>query len=226
MPIKTSQTFISGTNTHNITIYSNPPDSKKYPVVFLLHGNFGLVSPYGDQIQNFANDLANLGYITAVPHYYLDNKSHLDDTVPKVQILADAIATVVNRAEVDPNRIGLVGFSLGATTAMSYISSTSSIGLKVLADFFGFTTSTIQAGISRFPPTIIFHNVNDRIVSVQNSEKIEQLLASNKIDHQLVTYDEKWQEVNHAFQPGKFADVDSRTQTVDWLAKHLPPTGN
>jgi dienelactone hydrolase len=153
MPIKTSETFISEKNTHNITIYSNPPDSKKYPVVFLLHGNFGLVSPYGDQIQSFANDLANLGYTTAVPHYYLDDKSHLDDTVPKVQILADAIATVVNRAEVDPNRIGLVGFSLGATTAMSYISSNASTGVKVLVDFFGFTTPTIQAGISRTYPT-------------------------------------------------------------------------
>lgn len=226
MPIKISETFISGSITYNITIYSNSPDSKKYPVVFLVHGNFGLVSPYGDQIQSFANEVATLNYITAVPQYYLDNKPHLTDTVPKVQILTDAIETVVNRADVDPNRIGLVGFSLGATTAMAYISSNSSAEVKVLTDFYGFTTSTIQAKISSFPPTIIFHNINDRIVPVQESEKIAQLLASNKIEHQLVTYDEKWQEVNHAFQPGKFADVDSRTQTVDWLAKHLPPTGN
>lgn len=226
MPIKTSETFISEKNTHNITIYSNPPDSKKYPVVFLLHGNFGLVSPYGDQIQSFANDLANLKYITAVPQCYLDDDPHLTDTVPKVQVLTDAIATIVRRSAVDPSRIGLIGFSLGATTAMSYISSTSSTGVKVLADFFGFTTPTIKAGISNFPPTTIFHNINDRIVPVQESEKIEQLLASNKIEHQLVTYDEKWQEVNHAFKPGEPTDVDSRLKTIDWLAKHLPPTGN
>lgn len=226
MPIKTSETFISGSNTYNITIYSNSPDSKKYPVVFLVHGNFGLVSPYGDQIQSFANDIATLNYITAVPQYYLDNKPHLTDTVPKVQIITDAIATVVNRADVDPSRIGLVGFSLGATTAMAYISSSSATGVKVLASFFGFSDSTIQAEIFRFPPTIIFHNINDRIVLVEQSEKIEQLLATNKIEHQLIKYDEKWQEVNHAFQPDGDADVDSRLKTADWLAKYLPPIGN
>jgi hypothetical protein len=30
--------------------------------------------------------------------------------------------------------------------------------VKVLADFFGFLTPTIQAGVGKFPLTAIFHN--------------------------------------------------------------------
>jgi carboxymethylenebutenolidase len=220
-----SETFASGGNNYNITIYSSPPDGKKYPVVLFLHGNFGLVSPFGDQIQNFAKDLANSGYVTAVPQYYLNNQSHPTDIVPKVQVLTDAILTVVNHPSVDPNRIGLVSFSLGAATAMTYISSNPPQQIKVLADFFGFITPEIKAGISKFPPTIIFHNQNDLIVPVQNSKDIDQLLPST-INHKLFTYDEEWLSVNHAFQPGKNADTDSRSKTIDWFVKYLPPIGN
>lgn len=220
-----SATFISGGNTYKITVYPAPPDGKKYPVVFLPHGNFGLGFPYGDQIQSFAKDLASRGYMTAVPQYYQDDKPHLTDTVPKVQILTDAILTVASRLGSDPNRLGLIGYSLGATTAMTFISSNPLAKVKVLADFFDFITPAIQGGISSFPPTIIFHNKNDRIVPVKDSEEIDRLLPST-IEHQLVTYDEQWQEVNHAFKPTGASDVDSRSKTVNWFTKHLPPTGN
>jgi carboxymethylenebutenolidase len=208
------------------TIYSSPPDDKKYPVVLFLHGNFGLVSPFGEQIQSFAKDLANLGYVTAVPQYYLDDEPHLTDTdtVPKVQILTDAISAVVNNPAVDSERIGLVSFSLGAATAMSYISSNPPQQIKTLADFFGFITPGIKAGISNFPPTIIFHNQNDIIVPVQNSKDIDQLFPGT-IQHKVVIYNEQFPPANHAFQPGGNADIDSRLQTVSWFKLHLPPTG-
>ncbi len=218
-----SETFTSGGNTYKITVYPAPSDGKKYPVVFLLYGNFGLVSPYGDQIQGFARDLSGRGYMTAVPQYYLDDDPHPDDTVPKVQILTDAISTVASRLEADPNRLGLIGYSLGAATVMNFISSNTSAKVKVLADFFGFITPTIRGGISSFPPTIIFHNKNDLIVPVHNSEELDRLLPKT-IKHQLVIYDEQWQEgFNHAFKPTRAADVDSRLKTVNWFTKHLPP---
>lgn len=222
-----SQTFISKGNTYKITLYSTPPDGKKYPVIFLLHGNFGLGSPYGDQIQSFAKDLAKQGYMTAIPQYYQDDEPHLTDidTVSKVQILTDAISTVSGHMGADPKRLGLIGYSLGAATAMTFISSNPSVKVNVLADYFGFITPAIRSGISSFPPTIIFHNKNDLIVPVQNSEEINRLLPST-IEHQFVKYDEKWQEVNHAFEPDGTADVDSRSKTEDWFTKHLPPTGN
>jgi carboxymethylenebutenolidase len=219
-----SETFVSAGKTYKITIYAAPSDGKKHPVILLVHGNYGLGAPYGDPIQHFARDLAGKGYMTAVPQYYEDDHPHLEDTVPHDQTLADAIAALASRAGADPNRLGLIGFSLGATTAMTFIASNPPGTVKVLADFFGFLTPTIRGGVSSFPPTIILHNKNDRIVSVQNSEELDRLLPRT-IDHQFIPYDEQWQEVNHAFKPGGAADVGSRSKTTDWFTKHLFPTG-
>ena len=38
----------------------------------------------------------------------------------KDRILADAIAAVVGRVDADADQLGLIGFSLGATTAMTF----------------------------------------------------------------------------------------------------------
>lgn len=220
-----SDTFISDVNTYRITVYPSPSDGNRYPIVILVHGNFGLVSPYGDQIQSFAKDLADLGYLTAVPQYYQDDEPHPNDTNPKDQILTDAISAVTNRPEADPNRIGLIGFSLGAATAMTFIASNSPGKVKVFADFFGFIPPIIQGKVANFPPTTIFHNKHDKIVEIQNSKNLSNLLSSAKIEQQFVEYDEKWLRVNHAFEPNGFADVNSRSKTIDWLIKYLPPTG-
>ncbi|MBA2592700.1 MAG: dienelactone hydrolase family protein [Pseudomonadota bacterium] len=220
-----NETFVSAKTTYKITIYPAPSDGKKHPVILLVHGNFGLGDPYGAPIHGFAKDLAGLGYMTAVPQYYEDDDPHLTDKVPHVQTLADATAAVASRPGADPKRLGLIGFSLGAATAMTFIASKPSGTVKVLADFFGFLTPTIEAAVLSFPPTIILHNKNDEIVKVSNSKKLNQLLPST-IDHELVTYDERWQIVNHAFEPGGTADVDSRSKTTAWFTKYLPPTGN
>ena len=156
---------------------------------------------------------------------YEDDRPHLDDTVPRDRTLADAVAAVAKRPDVDAERLGLIGFSLGAATAMTFTRVNPPGTVTALADFFGFLTPAIRAGIDKFPPTIIFHNKNDRIVSVKNSEDLDRLLPST-IAHQLVhPYDEQWRDVNHAFQPGGAADLDFRSKATDWFVKHLPPTG-
>lgn len=145
--------------------------------------------------------------------------------VPHVQTLSDAITAIVARADADPQRLGLIGFSLGAATAMTFIASNPPGSVKVLADFYGFLTQEIRDEVSRFPPTIIFHNDDDKIVKFENSKDLDNLLP-NTIAHEFISYQEQWMEVNHAFRPNGHADVDSRTRTIAWFAKHLPPTGS
>jgi len=220
-----NKTFTSEKIAYKITVYPAPSGGKRFPMILLVHGNFGLGPPYGDQIHGFAKDLASRGYLTAVPQYYQDDKPHPFDRETHVQTLADAIAAVAGRPDADRNRLGLIGFSLGASTAMTYIAANPPGTVKVLADFFGFLTPTMRAGVGKFPPTIILHNKNDRIVNVHDSEDLNRLFPKTT-DHQLVDpYDEHWQQVNHAFKPGGPVDVGSRSKTTDWFAKHLPPTG-
>jgi dienelactone hydrolase len=221
------ETFTSGPNSYKVAVYPAPVDGKKHPMVLLLHGNFGLVAPYGDQIRTFAKSLAGLGYVTAVPQYYNDDNPRPDDNRPDphVPTLSAAIQKVAGRAGADADRLGLIGFSLGAATAMTYIVTNPPGRVKVFADFFGFLTPAIRAGVGSFPPTIIFHNGDDHIVGVQNSVELDRLLPPT-IKHQFVPpYTEQWQEINHAFQPDGHADLDSRKKTQDWFITHLPPTG-
>ena len=95
--------------------------------------------PFGPQIHRFAKDLAALGYVTAVPRYYVKDPAEPTDSdaVPHVPTLTDAIAHVAKRKDVDPDRLSLVGYSLGAATSMTYIASNPAGKVKVLIDFFG-----------------------------------------------------------------------------------------
>jgi carboxymethylenebutenolidase len=219
------ETFKSGPNTYKITVYPAPAADEKHPMILLVHGNFGLVEPYGDQIRNFAKELAELGYLTAVPQYYEDDAPRPTDRDPDphVPTLSAAIGKIAERPDADPDRLGLIGFSLGAATAMTYIASNPPGTVKVLADFFGFLTPRIRSGVSNFPPTIIFHNKDDQIVLVEHSQELDRLLPST-IEHELVPpYEEQWLGVNHAFRPGGAADLDSRERAKDWFVTHLRP---
>jgi len=221
----TSETYVSGGSAYKITVNAAPSHGTKHPVIILVHGNFGLGPPYGEQIQSFARDLASLGYLTVVPHYYQDDSPHPDDIIPEDRVLTDAIAAVVGRVDADADRLGLIGFSLGATTAMTFVAGNPPGTVKALADFFGFLTPAIRGGVSRFPPTIIVHNKNDQIVPVENSQELDRLLPA-ATDHLLVPpYDERTEIGNHAFKPGGAADVDSRSQVTRWFTTHLQLIG-
>lgn len=98
--------------------------------------------------------------------------------------------------------------------------------IAVFADFFGFLMPEIKQEIGRFPPTIILHNKNDKII-VPDSFDFDNLLTAKAIEHLLVPpYEEIWElGGNHSFKPGGPADVDSRAKAADWIVKHLPPVG-
>jgi dienelactone hydrolase len=223
--------FSSGTHSYTITVYPGPTDGKKYPAVLLLHGNGGFHAPFGDQIHGFAKELAKLNYVTAVPGYYVDNKppEQLDiDPAPHVPILTASIAHVAKRKDVDANRLALIGYSLGAGVAMTYIGAGSPGKINVLADFFGpvLGNPAIANGAGNFPPTIIFHNKDDELVPLAHSKELQRLLAKSGVEHLFVEpYVEHGQIMNHPFAPGGEADVDSRKETIKWLADHLAPSG-
>ena len=70
MIIETYRTDLGA--TFNIDIAPAPADGKRYPVVVLVHGNFGLADPFGAQLRDFTEEVAALGYLAALPTYYND----------------------------------------------------------------------------------------------------------------------------------------------------------
>ena len=223
------ETFTFNTNTYKIDIAPGPADGKKYPILILLHGNFGMLAPYAAPILDFATELASDDYVVGAPHYYADDGSNLEDTdvASKLPILSAAINHLTARPDADPSRIGLVGLSLGGGIAMTYIVRSIKPAISVLADFFGLTTPEVLASTDLFPPTIIFHNENDLVVPMKdNSTPLDSSLAISKVPHAFHHYDKDFYlGVNHAFKPGGDADKDSRSKTHSWFATYLPATG-
>jgi dienelactone hydrolase len=214
----------------DIEIAPAPVDGKKYPVVVLVHGNLGLIDPYGTQLRDFTEDIAKLGYLAALPSYYPTGHSDLRDTDIRshVPALAAAVKYLSGRADADPTRLGLVGFSLGGGAAASYIATSPRGAVQVFADFYGYVAPVLSSGVAHFPPTIIFHNEADPVVRVaENSEPLVKALAGHPtIEHEYHGYKDNWEAgYLHAFKPGGLADVDSRARTESWLTRHMPPVG-
>lgn len=213
-------TFSSGGETFEITVYEVANDGERHPLVVVLHGNAGLTGEFGEEVHKVAKAIASKGYNVAVPNYYTDNLPHLTDSTPKPEILADAIGACETLASVDADRIALVGYSLGAATSMSYIASQPAGTVKAFVDFFGPVPATAISAAQNFPPTIIFHNTNDRVVPIDMHSR--RLITALGGIHEIHEYDESYREVNHSFRPGDAADSDSQQKTMDWLVKHLP----
>jgi dienelactone hydrolase len=220
------ETYKSGTDTYTIKVYPGPADGKKHPMILVVHGNVGLKKPFGRQIHRFAEELAAKGYVTAVPRYYVTDPPEPSDrnAIPHVPTLTDAIAHVAKRADADPERLGLVGYSLGAATAMSYIATNPPGEVKVLVDFFGPLNATIEAGVARFPPTFICHNAADDVVPIVNSQRLDKLLGT--VEHEFLTCTDGDPEFfHHPFIEDDPQDKDSREKAQDWILKHLKPGG-
>jgi|SRR4051812_43158468 carboxymethylenebutenolidase len=221
--------YKSGGTTYTIAVNPAPADGKKYPMVMVLHGNFGLKEPYGHQILSFAEDLAKIGYATAVPRYYEKDPLEPVDSnpFPHVQTLEDALAYVASRSDADPSRVGLVGYSLGGGIVMTYLAQKKPAAVKALVDFFGRTKDNhvIEAGAPSFPPTIIFQDTDDQVVKVIESRNLKSWLP-NTPNYELHEYtDPGSAPFHHGFAEGQAADLDSRKRAAEWLKKHLPPTG-
>ena len=254
--------FTSNGKSYDITIYPPRPEGgRNNPVLLLLHGNLGLQAPFGDEINAFAASMAGrpatfevqgmtmqtsvgLGYVTAVPDYFGGGDHRMEENpAPYVDVLADAIQYATRSPGADPARVGLVGYSLGAAIAMTYIAERPATEVKVLVDYFGLDQScvaepgilpTFAGKLSKFPPTLTLHDAKDVVVPVDRSVELHALFPSG-VEHELNVYVTEPVQMpesetspvrgNHAFTGGGYADVASRNAAANWIFRHMPPIG-
>ncbi len=200
---------------------------KQYPVVIVLHGNFGLTQDVGRRLFAVADTIAGLGYVVAVPRFYPDDRPHIDDQHPKqhVPILEAVVEEACARPDVNAGKIGLIGYSLGGGVAMSWMANGNAAKVGAFVDFFGYRPRDLPQHLHNFPPTAILHNRNDRVVPFTESVELVGRLSA-EVEVLLVGYVENDPERgNHVFVEGQHADVDSLERTSAWLQSHLPTIG-
>jgi carboxymethylenebutenolidase len=137
-----------------VTVEWAAPDAPgRYPLVVLLHGSGGLEQATGDVFRTIATHLAEKGYVVLIPHYF-DRRGRQPEWVETV---GDVIKAASTRPDVDPDRVGLFGFSLGSYLA--FFQGARDKRVKAVVSVSG---SLPLHSKSKFPPSLLLHGSGDK----------------------------------------------------------------
>jgi len=233
-----SSTFKVGTDPYPIDRYGQRGSTKR-PVVVILHGVDGMVGESDTEIRKLATQIADDGYAVFVPHYFgaerpgagmpseevlFQRTMMVDSFRPRV---AAAVKYAMVQTESDAARLGVVGLSLGGGLALWFAESAPKGSVKAVVDFFGHIADRgIYDNVKALPPTLVFHNEPDGVVSSQLSVKLLKKLEEQHVVHDGTVYDKEPpypERREHTFRPGGPADVDSRARTRKWLDTYVKP---
>jgi len=188
-----------------LDVYSPKNDKEtKRPVILWLHG--GGFRPGNDKSQSYivklSNEFAKRGYVCVAINYRIRNNPKEDQQGTMTDALADAMAGLNwirahhKKLGTDNKRIILGGGSAGGMLAVNFCYKESSpsekwdkSGILALVNLWGSPDpSYLFATIGKSAPsTITVHGTADKLVSYENSVRLQKQLEENHIRHELVT---------------------------------------
>lgn len=214
-----------------VEVYYCVADSKQaHPAVILIHGAEVHGAGYHN-MEQVCGDLAEQGYYAEMIEYYAPGEEVVPGEQEKirqsfvgwVKKLHDGLTALGQNPAVDPKRIGVMGYSLGAMLALS-LGARFSDQVAAIVDYYGQVPPSVKEKAASMPPTLIIHGGKDRLVLAQQAQELDQTLTDAGRPHQLKLYP----EAQHAFN---FEDSgvaynandaqDAWTVTLDFLAQYL-----
>ena len=212
--------FESGGKTIRLDCFLPENAGAKLPTVIGLYGFGGGHISMSDP----AGQLAEQGFAVYVLHYFdrtgqvEAEKSALVLNFPIwMKTLWDAVSFVEQQPSVDPERIGLVGFSLGGYLAVC--GSAIDPRIKVVVEFFGGLPKEMKLFMRRMCPTLILHGADDAVIPVSEAHHLKEVLARKNIPHEVQIYP----GVGHGFDGEVWEDA--RVRTLAFLQKYLMAPG-
>jgi carboxymethylenebutenolidase len=184
-----------------------------HPAVVILHGSGGLTRS-GVMYRELARELARRGYVACVVHYFdrtgttwADPRTSERNFATWMRVVGDAVTYAAGQPGVDPERVGLLGFSLGAFLSLAVASRDRRVA--AVAEFFGGMPEFFAAHVEALPPTLITHGDADRVVPVDEAYKVERLLKSVGAPYEMKIYP----GAGHVLGPLEALDAYGRTMT-------------
>jgi carboxymethylenebutenolidase len=192
-------------------------NGERFPAVIGLHGSAGGHATMADP----AALLAAQGFAVYVVHYFdrtgttgvADKQTAVRNFPAWGKTVWDSISYVAGRPEVDAERIGLLGFSLGAYLALSVAAVDSRV--KAVVEFFGGMPREMKLFIRRLCPTLILHGDGDPTVPVSEAYHLQQLLEKKATPYEMQIYP----GAGHGFNGEIWQDAKLRT--LSFLQKYL-----
>ena len=209
--------FESGNKSIRLDCFLPSANGQRFPAVIGLHGSGGGHASMADP----AGLLAGQGFAVYVLHYFDRTGTEEIDGLPTIfrhypawmKTLWDAVSFVASQPQVDPERIALLGFSLGAYLSLSAASIDSRV--KTVVDFFGGLPKEMKFFMRRLCPVLILHGEQDKTVPVEEAYHLQQLLEKKQIPYEIQIYP----GVGHEFSGEVWRDAGLRT--LAFLNKYL-----
>jgi dienelactone hydrolase len=203
-----------------------PPGKGPHPAVVLLHDSAGLGGFAGQTFTHCCHVLAGEGYVVLMVHYF-DGTPHQKvkraDVNRKVfkKWMANVQAAVQHargRKNVDRNRVGLVGFSLGGYLALA-VARQPKLKITAVVELFGGLPDELWKGLKRLPPTLILHGDRDDIVPVKEAYALWKFLEARKLPHEVCIYPGE----KHLFKDNYLGTAikDARLRALAFFRRHL-----
>jgi dienelactone hydrolase len=213
-----------------VTQYTCAPDSKgQHPAVILLHGSGPVGWGYHDY-NRFCNDLAAAGYFAVFIEFYgvgeevaVGDLAGMQQRFPGwLKKIKDGIDALQKNPAVQSDRIGLIGYSLGAylatSTAALYPNQ-----ITAVVEYYGGLAKALDGAAATMPPTLIIHGARDVLVNVSQAHDFDSLLTKAGRPHEMKIYP----DANHAFNfrvPVFYNEADAADAwqlTLKFLAHYL-----
>jgi carboxymethylenebutenolidase len=209
--------FDSGGESIRLDCFLPSVNDQRLPAIIGLHGSGGGHASMAEP----ASLLAAQGYAVYVLHYFERTGTTHIDGLPTIarnfpawmKTLWDAVSFVASQRSIDPERIGLLGFSLGAYLALSAAAIDSRV--KIVVDYFGGFPKEMKLFMRRFCPVLILHGEQDATVPVAEAYHLQQMLEKKQIPYEIKIYP----GVGHGFSGEIWRD--SGLRTLAFLNQHL-----
>lgn len=210
-------------------IQCRPEDAFTHPGIIILHGMEGFKAHH----ESFSEKIARDGYVVFTPQWFGGKAERKDPSEVELSDAINMVRYLQSSEHVDKTRIGLVGFSLGAT--LSLIMALYNKGIKVAVLYYPpanweqigqlFRRIRIEPNFIETIscPLLILQGDKDRVVPIESAYKLFQNLKYHNRLCEIRVYPNVDHEFNWSDRREYNAEFTekAREDTVRFLDKYL-----
>jgi len=225
----TAGTFRSGGNPVQ-EYHCAPAGAGPHPAVILLHG-LSLPGGGNQTFEKMCTDLAALGYFAEFIEFYSQTGEE-SRTAPAFEDhdysiwlaeVSSGLDSLDNNPGVDPKRVAMMGFSLGAF--LSLTTGAKNPGrLAAIVEYYGALPLPFHSALPNLPPTLIIHGERDKLVPVARAYALDLMMTRAGLAHEIHIYPDAQHGFNFPEMMGWYNPADAHDawdHSVAFLAKYL-----
>jgi carboxymethylenebutenolidase len=193
-----------------------PSRAGNSPAVILIHGSGGPLhglDPFASQAAMFGVHVFVLHYFERTGHNWAAPSQIESHFLAWLETIKDAVSFVASQTGVDANRIGLLGFSLGAFLSLALATQDSRIA--AVGELFGGLPEHFTKDAGNLPPVLILHGEQDTTVPIDRAHELQRILQQHKIPYQIKIYPDQ----GHVFRG--LAQLDAMRRVTQFFRDYL-----